>query len=912
MLSERQPEKFDNRRPRSQNIRNEDKISPNEPETVQLSHLNTIKHIQKISTEPEQPKPWWGGPPGPQPAPRLASLLESKKSPNEPTASPVRPSGLTTPPPSGYPGQYRQPNSWRYSYERVGTMSCGGRAPLRLIATVLLLAFCLSSCSRDPNAVKRRFLEGGNKYFQKGQYAQARIMYLSAVKTDAKYGEAYYRLALAEIKLASIEKTLIALRRAVELLPEGPDRDDARVKLADIYLGFLEHNRFQKQVAGDTDVLAADLLQRNPDSYEGHRIRGTVALIRMKDLVRRLPGEAAKEVALAIAELQTANQVRPLQPEVIVPLAGSLAAVGKNREAEDLLRQSIDQNKANLDVYRELRAYYLRNKRFDDAQRILELAVRSNPKEYSLLVDMAAYYWATGKPEEAVRIIDGMTARLKDFPNAFEVAGNFYLGLGRADEAIQQYEKGAAAFPADKLKYKSRIAGVQMLRHQWDEARQINDAILKERPKDVDALVRRAELQFQAGDVKGSIAQLEEALRLNPNNPLARYDLGHALLANKQPERARYEFSEAIRWAPANIAARLELAQIQIDSGEFGKAVAAAEEALAYRPADHTAHMIRAIGLRGMKKYDQARAELNSMLAAKPDSPDVLYQLAALDALLGKWKEAEAGYRKSYEINPANARGLMAMAASMVARNQTGQALAVLQAEVNKTPQRNDLHFALATFANRVGRLDIAISELEGLLGRIPPSSRGTAETQTLLSECYIKDNQFQKALPHIEAAHKLEPDNPAVLHYLGLVYDKLGRGADARRIYEASLKQNANDGIVLNNLAYLIVEGGGDPDLALTYAQRARKEMPHEAGFADTVGVIYLKKNLVDNALEIFEDLVRKNPGYPVFRLHLGEALLRKGETAKARKELQVALASKPSTEETARIKELLAKAGT
>src|SRR5260370_33759810 len=96
-------------------------------------------------------------------------------------------------------------------------MSCGGRAPLRLIASVLLLAFCLSSCSRDPNAVKRRFLEGGNKYFQNGQYAHARIMYLSAVKTDAKYGEAYYRLALADIKLASIEKTLVALRLAAEL-----------------------------------------------------------------------------------------------------------------------------------------------------------------------------------------------------------------------------------------------------------------------------------------------------------------------------------------------------------------------------------------------------------------------------------------------------------------------------------------------------------------------------------------------------------------------------------------------------------------------------------------------------------------------------------------------------------------------
>ena len=101
-------------------------------------------------------------------------------------------------------------------------MSCGGRSFLRLIAAVLL-ALSLFSCSRDPNVVKRRFLEGGNKYFQKGQYSQARIMYLSALKADAKYGEAYYRLALSEIKLASIDKTLIALRRAVELLPEGPD-----------------------------------------------------------------------------------------------------------------------------------------------------------------------------------------------------------------------------------------------------------------------------------------------------------------------------------------------------------------------------------------------------------------------------------------------------------------------------------------------------------------------------------------------------------------------------------------------------------------------------------------------------------------------------------------------------------------
>jgi predicted Zn-dependent protease len=138
-----------------------------------------------------------------------------------------------------------------------------------------------------------------------------------------------------------------------------------------------------------------------------------------------------------------------------------------------------------------------------------------------------------------------------------------------------------------------------------------------------------------------------------------------------------------------------------------------------------------------------------------------------------------------------------------------------------------------------------------------------------------------------------------------------LGKKDQAKAFYEASLKINGEDGVVLNNLAYYIAENGGDLDQALTYAQRARRKMPHELAFADTIGVIYLKKNLVENALEILEDLAGKRPDEPVFRLHLGEALLKKGETAKARNELRMALAQRPSIEDATRIRELLAKTG-
>src|SRR5260370_34301128 len=291
-------------------------------------------------------------------------------------------------------------------------MFSGRRSPLRRIAAVLPLAFDLPSCSRDP----RRFGGGGNRSFQKGQYSQARLMYLSALKRDPKYADAYYRLALAEIRLAALDKTVIYLRRAVELLPEGSEKDDARIMLADIYLGYLEHNAFQKQAATETDDLAGAILKRNPDSYDRPRIKANIALIRLRDLAGRLPVEARNEAVFAAAELQTANRIRPYQSEVGVPLAGGLEALGRAGEADELLGRTADHNQASLEPYRALRAFYVRARRLDDAKKVLDLAVQRNPNESALLVDLAAYYWASGKPKEAAGIIDGITAPGKEVP----------------------------------------------------------------------------------------------------------------------------------------------------------------------------------------------------------------------------------------------------------------------------------------------------------------------------------------------------------------------------------------------------------------------------------------------------------------------------------------------------------------
>src|SRR3954462_10966586 len=110
---------------------------------------------------------------------------------------------------------------------------------LRQIVGLFLLAVMvvLAGCSRDPNVVKKRYLESGNRYFARGKYKEARIMYLDALQKDQRFGAAHYRLPLTAVKLGQLRDAVNGFRRAIELSPEQEsDKWDAMVRLSEIYL----------------------------------------------------------------------------------------------------------------------------------------------------------------------------------------------------------------------------------------------------------------------------------------------------------------------------------------------------------------------------------------------------------------------------------------------------------------------------------------------------------------------------------------------------------------------------------------------------------------------------------------------------------------------------------------------------
>jgi Flp pilus assembly protein TadD len=158
-----------------------------------------------------------------------------------------------------------------------------------------------------------------------------------------------------------------------------------------------------------------------------------------------------------------------------------------------------------------------------------------------------------------------------------------------------------------------------------------------------------------------------------------------------------------------------------------------------------------------------------------------------------------------------------------------------------------------------------------------------------------------------LRKAKDLEPGNVVVLSTLALCLDQSGRHEEAAQGYRDALAADPNNGANNNNLAYLIAERGGDLDVALVHAQRAKQAMPGSAEVNDTLGWIYLKRKQSDQAIAAFREAFEQKPGENVYRTHLAMALDQKGDASKEAEELKLLLRAAPSPENEARIRVLL-----
>jgi tetratricopeptide (TPR) repeat protein len=755
---------------------------------------------------------------------------------------------------------------------------------------VVVLAACTGS-----EAQKTRLVETGNKYYDAGKYKEASLIYRKAIQRDARYGEAYYRLGLNELKLGRFGDALRALRRAAEL---QPNNEDAHSKLGDLYLSvYLSDKKKYKDLLSEFGELADAMLKRNAKSFDGLRMKGFQYV-------------AEEKLPEAIEYFEKADAVKSGDERLNLALIQSLAAGGQRDVALAKANAFIAKNKTFGAMYDFIYVQHLAVRDVAGAEKVLREKQANNPKQVMYLIELAAHYAKTGKPAESRATLDKIVADKKNFPDGRITVGDFYYRLQDFPSAQKEFEAGMKELPDQKATFQKRIVEMLAIQGRRKEALEMAEKLVAEFGNDSEAKAIRASLRMRGGtktELAESVKELQSVIGRMPDNPVVRFNLGEALAAQGEIEQAKIQFGEAIKLRANYMPPRLSLARIYLSSGEYARAGQLADEILANTATDLRARLLKATALMGTNELLAARTELGKVLTAEPENRDAIYLISNLNYAEKKYADAEQGFRKLYSMTPSDIRGLFGLAEMAMVAGKPAEARALLEKELPAAKDKTSINLALANVFVRANDYENAIRIYKPLIAASPEN----ADYAMRLGEVYLRAEKLDESRQYFEKAKQLAPKNVIPLLKLGTIYERKGERALLMPTYEAILKIEPDNPLALNNMAYHLAESGGDLDQALTLAQRAKQQMPTNNDVADTLGWIYIKKNLSDDAIKIFRDLLGKDPNRVAWRYHLAMALFQKGDKLEARKEVDRALGAQPSAEESKNLKDLLSRIG-
>jgi tetratricopeptide (TPR) repeat protein len=132
-------------------------------------------------------------------------------------------------------------------------------------------------------------------------------------------------------------------------------------------------------------------------------------------------------------------------------------------------------------------------------------------------------------------------------------------------------------------------------------------------------------------------------------------------------------------------------------------------------------------------------------------------------------------------------------------------------------------------------------------------------------------------------------------------MYESQSEWNNAKSMYQKALEIQPDNPLASNNLAYVMLQQGGNVDVALAMAQTARRGMPDSSNAADTLGWAYFQKGVYQSAIDMFQESLRLNEKRgaaddPTVHYHLGLAYQKVNQPAQARQQLERALKINPN----------------
>lgn len=735
------------------------------------------------------------------------------------------------------------------------------------------------------------------------------------------------KLLLARLA-ARRNDTATALRLLDEATQASPGDADAWLLKAEIQQHASHDNAaalesYRKAVAQRKDLMAAH--------------QGIVSLL-----------VAAKDLDGADAHVRQLAKDFPNQPMTKL-LQAQMAFLRKDfKLTRELVQPLVQQSPNNPIVLQLAGAAEYELKSLPQAENLLAQAVRLAPGMPLATLLLARTQMRDGQPEKALDTLRPNLDSDKPWPEALLAAGEAYLQSGDAAKAEAMFARAAKLRPQDT---RARVAlalgktakgpdaagmadleslastdsgttadlaliAAHLRRNEADQALKAIDALDRKKPDQPIAPNLRGRVLLAKKDLAGARSAFDTALSRDPKFFPAIANLAAIDVAEKKPEAARQRFESLLKTDPDNFRALMALGNLRMLEGAPPKEVGDLLERAVKAAPNEVAPRLQLIGFH--LRTDHPKSAIDAGQAAVAALPSSLPLNEALGRALlagGEYQQAVTTFNKLSTLQPKGYAAQLGLADAYLGLKNYEAAERSLRRALEVAPQLQPARQSLVQLLAGDGRFADAVAVAKDLQ-RLQPSGaagwvmEGDIEAQRRNWDAAI--TAYRHALqnePSANAAIKVvaglqaadrgaeadrfvagwladHPKDAAFRFYLGDAALARKDWPKAEAAYRDVLRLQPDNALALNNVAWLMVRQSKPGATAL--AQKATQLMPGRPQLVDTLAQALAAEGQLPRALELQKQAVGQQPDDPTLRLTLARLLIRSGDKAGARVELE------------------------
>ncbi len=452
-----------------------------------------------------------------------------------------------------------------------------------------------------------------------------------------------------------------------------------------------------------------------------------------------------------------------------------------------------------------------------------------------------------GQLDAALTSVDALLAKQPKEPGGYQIQGRVLAQKNDAAGARKSFEK-VLSMDSTSLAAVSALAALDVKDGKAESANKRLAAFVKAQPKNANAMLALAEVMSRQAVPRADVRQqIEAAVKTAPQDVNARVALISHLINIGNSDAALAAATAANVAIPENMDLLELLGRSQLRAGQPSQAITTYGKMIASFPKSARGHIGIANVYMITKQVDQARKSNSQALELIPTSAEAQAQAVVLALRSKQFGPALEMAKRMQTQRPGEATGFLVEGEVEIARsNWDAAAIALRKAVALPSPgvAPLKLHYVLT----RTGKP----------------------------SEAAIFADKWVKAYPQ----------DSTFLFYLGDVAQQAGKEDEANQQYQKVLAIQPDHAVALNNLAMLHLRQK-KPD-ALRLAERAAQGAPEDPAILDTLAQTLAAADKIPEAIKVQQRAVALAPGEGMLRLGLAKYLLKAGDKAIAKAELE------------------------